>query len=143
LLGEYDDFRAHTKSESSPLIDEGAPSKDRIRHILELTDRQKALYKKTVDMVKATIDSAYRDKTSAQAQIIALTAILKLRQICVSPRLVDRSVEELSPKAEFLITKLKELMREGHKALVFSQFTSFLDIVEDDLSKTVNRITGA
>ena len=154
LLGDYDDFKVHTKNDSSPLIDiilrrtrpfvlrrtkdkilKELPSKTESDIYLELTDRQKALYKKTVDMVKATIDSAYRDKTSAQAQIIALTAILKLRQICVSPALIDRSIDELSPKTEFLITKLKELMSEGHKALVFSQFTSFLDIVEGDLRK--------
>ena len=154
LLGEYDDFKAHIKSDVSPLIDtilrrtrpfvlrrtkarilKELPQRTESDIYLELTERQKALYKKTVDMVKATIDSAYRDKTVAQAQIIALTAILKLRQICVSPRLIDRSIDELSPKTEFLLTKLKELMSEGHKALVFSQFTSFLDIVEEDLVK--------
>ena len=100
---------------------------------LELTEKQKALYKRTVDMVKATIENAYENKTKAQAQIIALTAILKLRQLCVSPGLIDPEFKEASPKIEFLISKLKELMEEGHSALVFSQFTSFLDILEISL----------
>src|SRR3989304_2987098 len=86
-------------------------------------------------MGRSTIDNAYERKTLAQARIIALTAILKLRQLCVSPKLIDPSVNEPSPKIEFLIDKLKELQEEGHGALVFSQFTSFLDIIEEDLKR--------
>ncbi|HEX2523283.1 MAG TPA: C-terminal helicase domain-containing protein, partial [Terriglobia bacterium] len=79
---------------------------------------------------------AYRSKTQAQAQIIALTAIMKLRQLCVSPRLLDRTCKDHSPKLDFLIEKLKELREEGHSALVFSQFTSFLDLLEAELSSS-------
>lgn len=107
------------------------PPKIETEVFLELTDRQKALYQQTVAQVRSTIDEAYREKTQAQAQVIALTAILKLRQACLSPRLLTGQSDEPSPKLTFLLERLQILLEEGHSALVFSQFTSFLDVVEE------------
>lgn len=152
LLGEYDAFRPLLKREISEELDiiirrtrpfvlrrtkekrlKELPVKLETDIYLELTEKQKALYKKTVEQVRSTIDRAYKSNTAAQAKIIALTAILKLRQLCVSPRLLTDDIKEPSPKIEFLINKLQELQAEDHSALVFSQFTSFLDILEEDL----------
>ena len=102
---------------------------------LNLSDTQKAMYQQTISLIRSTIDSAYQQKTSGQAQIIALTAILKLRQLCVSPRLLDKEITEVSPKISYLLDKVNELLAEGHSALVFSQFTSLLDILEPELIK--------
>ncbi len=165
LLGDYDTFKSYIKLDTSPYIDmllrrtkpfvlrrtkekilKELPPKIETDIYLELTDKQKALYKKTVESVRRAIANAYENKTASQAQIIAITAILKLRQICVSPRLIDTSFDDHSPKIEFLINKLKELLSEGHSALVFSQFTSFLDILEEDLKKheiTFLRLDGS
>ena len=107
------------------------PPKIESEVFLELTDRQKALYQQTVAQIRTTIDDAYRTKTSGQAQFIALTAILKLRQVCLSPRLLSNRADESSPKLSFLVERLQVLLDEGHSALVFSQFTSFLDLVEE------------
>ncbi len=157
LLGEYKEFKPLIKLSASPALDiiikrtrpfvlrrtkdkilKELPPKIENDIYLDLTDKQKALYKKTVDQVKSKIDDAYRNKTAAQAKIIALTAILKLRQLCVSPRLISGNIKESSPKTDFLIGKLNELRNENHSVLIFSQFTSFLDILEQDL--TANRI---
>ena len=97
---------------------------------LELTERQRALYQHTIARIRPTIEDAYRTKTHAQARIVALTAILKLRQVCLSPKLVEASTHDTSPKITFLVERLAELMEARHSALVFSQFTSFLDLVE-------------
>ncbi|MGE5300402.1 MAG: SNF2-related protein [Acidobacteriota bacterium] len=158
LLGEYDDFRPMIKSEASPVLDliikrtrpfvlrrtkgmilKELPPKVETDIYLDLTEKQKALYVRTAAEIKGKIDRAYRTKTKAQASIIALTAILKLRQICVAPALVSSPASGPSPKIEFLIGRLKELLDEGHSALVFSQFTSFLDILERDLAKNQMR----
>jgi len=103
---------------------------------LDLTEHQKLLYRRTVESVKTTIEAAYRSRTAAQARIIALTALLRLRQICVSPQLIDPAHRETSPKIGFLIAQLRELIDEGHRALVFSQFTSFLDLLEPELERS-------
>ncbi len=102
---------------------------------LDLTEHQKMLYRRTVESVKSTIEAAYRSRTASQARIIALTALLRLRQICVSPQLIDPAHHEPSPKIGFLIAQLRELLDEGHRALVFSQFTSFLDLLEPEFER--------
>lgn len=148
LFGEYDDFKALARNDISPAMEmllrrtrpfvlrrtkekvlKDLPPKTETDVYLDLTDEQKALYTKTVQEVRGTIDRAYQEKTEAQARIIALTAILRLRQICVSPALIFPGAKQISPKTEFLIESLREISEEGHSALVFSQFTSFLDIL--------------
>ncbi len=154
LLGDFDRFRPLIKQDASSSLDmiikrtrpfvmrrtkekvlRELPPKVETDIYLDLTEKQKALYKKTVEQVKSTIDTAYRTKTQAQAKIIALTAILKLRQLCISPQLVAPEIKEPSPKIDFLIESLKELLQGNHSALVFSQFTSFLDILQEELKK--------
>jgi hypothetical protein len=150
LLGDYDEFKTELKRMQSEAMDRllrrtrpfilrrtkaqilhDLPPKIESEVFLDLTDRQKALYRQTVAQIRSTIDEAYQTKTSAQAQIIALTAILKLRQICLSPRLLTKHEEEPSPKLKFLMEKLPVLLDEGHSALIFSQFTGFLDLVQE------------
>jgi non-specific serine/threonine protein kinase len=152
LMGDYDQFKGFIKMETSPMMDllvsrtrpfvlrrtkdailKELPPKTESDVYLELTEKQKSLYQHTVAQVRSSIEDAYRSKTQGQAQIIALTAIMRLRQLCVSPRLLDRTGKDPSPKLDFLIGKLKELREEGHSALVFSQFTSFLDLLEEEL----------
>lgn len=153
LLGNYELFRSLTRS-GGPAIDrmikrtrpfvlrrtkemilKELPPKMESDIYLELTEKQKRLYQQTVSEVRRAIDNAYRTKTEFQARIIALTALLRLRQISVSPRLVSPDMNEGSPKIEFLIEKIRELLDEGHSALVFSQFTSFLDLLEEELNR--------
>ncbi|MDE3119122.1 MAG: DEAD/DEAH box helicase [Nitrospirota bacterium] len=150
LLGDYDRFKPLLKLDRSPELErilrrtkpfvlrrtkeavlQDLPPKTETDLYLDLTDRQKALYQQTVAQARQTVDGAYRSNTAAQARIIALAAILKLRQVCLSPVLLTEQPEEISPKIAFLLDQLRELAEEGHSALVFSQFTSFLDLVED------------
>jgi superfamily II DNA or RNA helicase len=154
LLGEYDQFRPLIKSGTAADLDviigrtrpfvlrrtkeavlTDLPSKTEIDIYLDMTEEQKALYQKTVEQARKTVDEAYRTKIASQARIIALTAILKLRQICISPRLLDRALAGASPKMDFLIERLRELMDENHSTLVFSQFTSVLDILGESLRR--------
>jgi len=71
-----------------------------------------------------------------RAKIHILEALLRLRQAACHPALVTKSKgDEPSAKLEVLIPQLVEVSEEGHKALVFSQFTSFLSIVRKRLDK--------
>jgi SNF2 family DNA or RNA helicase len=63
-----------------------------------------------------------------------LEALLRLRQAACHPGLIDKSsVKQPSAKLEALIEQLEQVLEEGHKALVFSQFTSLLAILRDRL----------
>jgi SNF2 family DNA or RNA helicase len=65
-----------------------------------------------------------------------LEALLRLRQAACHPHLVNQaSDEESSAKLDVLLPDLEELISEGHKALVFSQFTSMLSIVRKHLDR--------
>jgi superfamily II DNA or RNA helicase len=71
-----------------------------------------------------------------RSKIQVLEALLRLRQAACHPGLVDRRrTGEPSAKLELLLDRLEEVSKEGHKALVFSQFTSFLAIVKDRLDR--------
>jgi non-specific serine/threonine protein kinase len=154
LLGEYDRFRPLIKSGAAADLDvvigrtrpfvlrrtkeavlTDLPPKTETNIYLDMTEPQKALYQKTVGQARKTVDEAFRTKVAPQARIIALTAILKLRQICISPRLADRDLTGASPKMDFLAVQLRELMDEDHSTLVFSQFTSVLDILGEALDQ--------
>ena len=153
LLGDYDKIKSNITSASTDFLDmltqrtkpfvvrrtkeqilKELPAKIETDVYLDLTERQKYLYQQTIRQIRPTIEDAYCNKTKAQARIIALTAILKLRQLCLSPRLLFPDSHDSSPKITFVIERLSELMEAGHSALVFSQFTSFLDLVEAALA---------
>ena len=100
---------------------------------LELTAKQRVFYQRTVEEVRSQVKEAYESHAPGQARIIALTAILRLRQICLAPVLASPGASDASPKLEFLVEQLAELRDEGHSTLVFSQFTGYLDIIEKGL----------
>ncbi|MDB4733655.1 SWF/SNF helicase family protein [Planctomicrobium sp.] len=65
-----------------------------------------------------------------------LEALLRLRQAACHPALLDRGNEDDGyAKLDTLIPQLEELIEEGHKSLVFSQFTSMLSIVRKHLDE--------
>jgi non-specific serine/threonine protein kinase len=117
------------------LIADELPPKIEMDIPLELTVRQRVFYQRTVEEVRSKVKEAYEGHAPAQARIIALTAILRLRQICLAPALAAPGSSIVSPKLDFLTEQLAELRDEGHSALVFSQFTSYLDLIEKGLQE--------
>jgi len=72
----------------------------------------------------------------ARSHITVLDALLKLRQACCHPRLVrlDHDSHDVpSAKLDWLTTMLPELIEEGRRILLFSQFTSMLELIEASL----------
>ncbi len=111
------------------------PDKTEMDIHLDLNPEQKTLYQETVERVRGSVSEAYRNKTASQARIIALAALTKLRRICLDPRLAGGTTTEVPPKVAFLLQQLEKLRDEGHSVLVFSQFTSYLDLVEEALAE--------
>ena len=120
---------------SKQMIADELPPRVEADLYLEMNPKQRALYQKTVEEVKGAIAEAFQEKNPGQARMIALTAILRLRQICLCPSLVSSGSKADSPKLECLVEQLSELRDEGHSVLVFSQFTSYLDIIEEGLKR--------
>jgi superfamily II DNA or RNA helicase len=112
------------------------PPKTEIVERIELTGAQADLY----ETVRASMHERVRAEIAArglnQSQIVVLDALLKLRQICCDPRLLKleaaRKVKG-SAKLERLLEVLDELLAEGRRVLLFSQFTSMLELIEAEL----------
>jgi superfamily II DNA or RNA helicase len=96
-----------------------------------LTDEQQSLYDGAISAFKnGLMKQVEADGVQAHRMEI-LEVILRLRQICCDPRLVGG----LDPggKAELIKLFADELVQEGKKGLIFSQFTSFLRLIQKDL----------
>jgi superfamily II DNA or RNA helicase len=98
-----------------------------------LSEPERAVY----DAVRAATVPAVVERLRAGGNVMqALEALLRLRQAACHPRLVPgQSIEgaEGSSKLELLLEELEQSVAEGHKSLVFSQWTSFLDLTEPHL----------
>jgi SNF2 family DNA or RNA helicase len=96
---------------------------------------QRQLY----EQIRAHYRAALLRRESGAAstnKIEVLEALLRLRQAACHPGLIDEArKDDASAKLDMLIPSIEEVIDEGHKVLVFSQFTSFLAIVRDRLDK--------
>jgi len=112
------------------------PPKTEMIRTIELDGAQRELYETVRVAMDQRIRAEIASRGLAQSQIIVLDALLKLRQICCDPRLLKldsaKRVEE-SAKLEALMEMLEELLPEGRRVLLFSQFTSMLELIEKEL----------
>lgn len=108
------------------------PEKTEIVRRIELEGGQRELYETLRLAQHARVRDEIRRRGLAQSGIVVLDALLKLRQICCDPRLVKlesaRTVSE-SAKLDALLELLDSLVDEGRRVLLFSQFTSMLDLI--------------
>lgn len=96
----------------------------------ELTESERQVY----DTVRAaTKDEIVRRLHEGGSVLAALEALLRLRQAACHSGLVPGQAAETSSKVELLLESLDTVLAEGHKALVFSQWTSLLDRIEPRL----------
>jgi len=113
------------------------PEKTIIVHGIDLTGRQTDLYESVRAAMDVRVREAIADKGLAKSHIIVLDALLKLRQICCHPQLLKseaaQRVQE-SAKLDYLTGELlPALIEEGRRILIFSQFTSMLELIEEHL----------
>ena len=134
-----------TKSE----VEADLPAKTEIVQRVLLEGDQRDLY----ETIRLTMHEKVRGEIAAhsleRSQIIVLDALLKLRQVCCDPRLVKLAAMRTalsgsqagaempavtSSKLAALMQMLRELASEGRRVLVFSQFTSMLDLIKPELA---------
>jgi superfamily II DNA or RNA helicase len=116
------------------------PPKTEIVHWVDLSDGQRDVY----ETVRVAMDKKVRDEIArsgvGRSQIIILDALLKLRQVCCDLRLIKtpltaKALRAGSGKLTSLMEMLEELLSEGRKILLFSQFTSMLALIEEELQQ--------
>jgi superfamily II DNA or RNA helicase len=106
------------------------PPKVEIVESITLDEKQRDFYDGVRLAMHQRILEVVREQGLAKSQITILDALLKLRQVCCDPRLVKAEEAVPSAKLEWLSTVLPELIAEGRRILLFSQFTSMLRLIE-------------
>ena len=112
------------------------PPKETILRHINMGAEQRELY----DTIRATLHDSVRDQLSElgpnQGRFVVLNALLKLRQACCDPRLVKLASgqsEAASAKLDTLMEMIGGMLPEGRRILIFSQFTSMLDLIKPRL----------
>ena len=103
--------------------------------LVELNDEQKKLYVSYLEKTKQEIDETIKKEGFMKSQILILSLLTKLRQICIDPSLIIENYKGTSSKIESLIDIVTQTIKNKHKILIFSQFPSALKIVKKELSK--------
>lgn len=97
---------------------------------------QQRLYDEMRAHYRDSLMGLVNDQGLVKSQMHVLEALLRLRQAACHPALLDKSkIDEPSAKLDVLLSQLDEIVEGGHKALVFSQFTSLLAIVKRHLDQ--------
>jgi superfamily II DNA or RNA helicase len=105
------------------------PRTEAVLHV-ELDERERAVY----DAVRAAARAEMVALLESGGGVMkALEALLRLRQAASHAALVPGQTADGSSKIDALLEALRDAAADGHKALVFSQWTSFLDLVEPHL----------
>jgi SNF2 family DNA or RNA helicase len=112
------------------------PPKHTILRRINLGPEQRELYETIRGTLYDTVREQIAGLSAAQGRIVVLDALLKLRQVCCDPRLVKlASARQVgsSSKLDGLLEMLEEMLPEGRRVLLFSQFTSMLDLIKPRL----------
>jgi SNF2 family DNA or RNA helicase len=125
-----------TKVEVAPEL----PAKTEIVRSVPLTGAQHRLYESLREEMRERIRSALQAQGADRGRMVILDSLLRLRQACCDPRLLDsnsdrraRTSPPESAKLELLMDLLPEMVIEGRRILLFSQFVRMLELIEQEL----------
>ena len=114
------------------------PPKHTILRRITLAPEQRELY----ETIRATLHEKVTQEIAAtslaRSQVVVLDALLKLRQVCCDPRLVklpSARLVDTSSKLDDMMEMISEMIAEGRRILLFSQFTSMLDLMKPSLQE--------
>ena len=113
------------------------PEKSELLRSTPIVGKQAVLYESIRLSMEKRVREAISRRGFASSQITILDALLKLRQVCCDPRLLPDSVrgrDAPSAKLRMLMEMLPELLEDGRRVLLFSQFTTMLGLIEREVS---------
>ncbi|HLU50416.1 MAG TPA: DEAD/DEAH box helicase, partial [Planctomycetota bacterium] len=104
--------------------------------LCEMEPEQRKIYKQVRDRFKSSVMASVASKGVARSKLHILEALLRMRQAACHPALIDDGKADLqSGKFQALLSMLEEVDAEGHKVLIFSQFTSLLALLRKELDQ--------
>ncbi|WP_105254297.1 DEAD/DEAH box helicase [Pseudoalteromonas sp. T1lg75] len=111
------------------------PSKTELVKQLEMLEDQAHVYQGYHSALHQKLSHLVSTQGIGKSKLQFLDALLKLRQICCHPRLVDPAYEGDSAKLLWLQTHLPVMLAQQHHVIIFSQFTSMLSLIGEQLQR--------
>lgn len=111
------------------------PPKIEHNMVVDMTEDQKLVYAAYLQQAKEEVNNEIRDKGINKSKIKILSIITRLRQICCDPSTFIENYESDNGKMEALKDIVQNNVSDGHKILLFSQFTSVLKNIGDMLQR--------
>lgn len=102
---------------------------------VDLTASQQRLYKAYLFKIKEELEDRIETEGFEKSRMHIFTGLLRLRQICCHPKVFVENYNGSSGKIEALKEILGDMVAAGHRILIFSQFTSMLEIIKNLLKK--------
>ena len=111
------------------------PDKIEQKIVVDMTKEQKKLYLVYLNSIKGEIEKEINHKGFNRSHIKILAGLTRLRQICCHPGMFIEDYTGGSGKLDFLSEILRDAIDGGHRILLFSQFTSMLNIIKNTLEE--------
>ncbi len=111
------------------------PDKYETKMLTELSEGQKMVYLSYLENIRSELHSELEESGVEKNRIKILAALTRLRQICCHPSTFIDNYQGGSGKLDLLMEVIPEAIANDHRILVFSQFTSMLRIIENELKE--------
>ena len=126
---------------------EDLPPKEEITMMVEMSEAQKGAYQRLKTLYRQRVKELLASENPRQASVAILSFMLKLRQMALVPALADQRFRTVpSCKLDSLDLLLQEILEENHKVLIFTQFTTVIEVMEQRLRQALIpyvKLTGA
>lgn len=109
------------------------PEKMETVMVTDLSEQQRKIYLSYIAQIKSELGEKIKENNLAKNQMQILSALTRLRQICCHPSTFIEGYKGGSGKLELLMEIIPDALSNDHRILIFSQFTSMLKIVEEEL----------
>ncbi|MBM7541539.1 DEAD/DEAH box helicase [Amphibacillus cookii] len=111
------------------------PEKIEIEQYTELTKEQKQVYLAYLQRIQQHVDTAIENNQFEQGKLEILAGLTRLRQICCHPGLFLDNYHGQSGKLDLLLTIIEQLREQDRRILIFSQFSSMLKMIAQQVNK--------
>lgn len=111
------------------------PDKIESKMMAEMTPEQEKVYQAYLQNIRQEITAEINKNGLEKSRMQILAALTRLRQICCHPATFIENYDGESGKLKLLSQIVNEILENGHRILIFSQFTSMLEIIEQELKK--------
>lgn len=102
--------------------------------LIDLNEETRKLYMANVALIRDDLNTAFASKGLGKSRIMILSMLTRLRQLCCDPHLLYENYTGTSAKMIACMELIENCIESGKKVLLFSQFTSLLSLIEDELT---------